>query len=1139
MDANEDGALRRSTSHNSAISSKSRNSDTVRVRPRKHPSSASSATTTTLSDDSLTSFPSLAPESPSNNQRTDTPKNAAQRSASPTPRKAPHTPAPTVASLTAATPTADRSALFDDSVPNSTHVPGTLHHTTDSHIQSMIARVGAVSLVRQLAEDVAQRDAQISAVRRRAEDRERVLRKMLLGCEVSQMDIEARLRSLDDDHQIHDQKKGGGNNTAKNDGGWRSSPRSARGSIDEMMNEAMSEAVGRELEGDFASLEASPTESDGPPGTIRAVSQTRSGRKISSDVTTGERPLGTTKGWRDYIWPTSGTSQRSSQASSVVDELNEEIETATRKRVSSANASRRKGLQSELFQPPESEQSHPSRRFSSQSNVGRTSNQDSIDTKSPLGKPANSVASWALKLVAGSSQTLKEDGKLARTRASSLASGAPHMSRTSSRASINTGSSAKAALSKTSAMTSNGPSQPRRTATPSGTGPNGTIKGTASNNSLALASSPQNADSTNQTNDSGPVEMDTILPPESQPPTLTQTYQSHHPSQFITDRFGFIYDQRRSKRQREAAEDVNNGPDAGTHREMLSPARPNFDLADAIDHSHAAETDNSSLRPSSISESRPETPASVQDSKPVKRWQDYLKTATFPTELLLHTPSASALAAVETGDADNGRKSKPITVGEGVSLPSASLNPEPEASTVVSDNATFAKPATTGSSAPVNPAKDQAEPVKLLLEQLTDLHDSIQREKTVKWNEFLRKVRAERQREGEVAMEGRVKKTYTPEVSLTDGEVVGVAGLGNKGKVGQAKWKEFKHLVLRGIPVAYRAKIWSECSGASALRVPGYYDDLVQNGVDDPVVVAQITMDINRTLTDNIFFRKGPGVIKLNEVLLAYSRRNPAVGYCQGMNLIAASLLLIMPTAEDAFWLLTSLIENILPADYYDHSLLASRADQQVLRQYVAEILPKLSGHLDDLGVELEALTFQWFLSVFTDCLSAEALFRVWDVVLCTHRDGSTFLFQVALALLKLNETQLLHCDSPAGVYSYINHNMTNHAISIDGLIQASDALKGVVQRKEVEARRVKAVRAEKETMRVRAEIARTKRGGAKFRKGGSSSANGSGAETSLTPAAAEVAVEERPEAQKAGGDIDDSVFGELSIQSPMPVEEN
>jgi small G protein signaling modulator 3 len=236
---------------------------------------------------------------------------------------------------------------------------------------------------------------------------------------------------------------------------------------------------------------------------------------------------------------------------------------------------------------------------------------------------------------------------------------------------------------------------------------------------------------------------------------------------------------------------------------------------------------------------------------------------------------------------------------------------------------------------------------------------------------------------------------------------------------------------------------------------------------DDATVVSQIQMDIHRTLTDNIFFRKGPGVRKLNEVLLAYSRRNKDVGYCQGMNLITANLLLIMPSAEDAFWILTSIIENILPHGYYDHSLRASRADQQVLRQYVTSILPKLSTHLNTLCIELEALTFQWFLSVFTDCLSAEALFRVWDVVLCTN-DGSTFLFQVALALLKLNEGNLLLCDTPASVYTYINHQMTEHAISIDGLMQASEGLRRVVKREDVEMRREKAMRDERELVAAR-----------------------------------------------------------------------
>jgi hypothetical protein len=406
---------------------------------------------------------------------------------------------------------------------------------------------------------------------------------------------------------------------------------------------------------------------------------------------------------------------------------------------------------------------------------------------------------------------------------------------------------------------------------------------------------------------------------------------------------------------------------------------------------------------------------------------------------------------------------------------------------------------------------------------MSDVHDNLQREKSIRWNEFLRKVRAGNKREGVAANAGEAgsKGYVAPETFLTDGEMVGIAGLGNKGKVGRAKWQEFRRLVLGGIPVTLRAKVWAECSGASALRIPGYYEDLVNNGEDDPTIATQIQMDITRTLTDNIFFRTGPGVQKLNEVLLAYSRRNPEVGYCQGMNLITACLLLILPTAEDAFWVLATMIENILPQNYYDAHLLTSRADQSVLRSYVVELLPRLSAHLDELEIELEALTFQWFLSVFTDCLSAEALFRVWDVVLCMH-DGSTFLFQVALALLKLNEKALLQCDTPAGVYHYINHQMTNHAISIDGLIQASDALGKMIKRKDVEERRAKAVAHEQELMRQREEMRQER----VRKKAGKASA---------TPAVQEEVEEEAVEEEEDAKSISASLDAGLSMQtSPM-----
>ena len=67
-----------------------------------------------------------------------------------------------------------------------------------------------------------------------------------------------------------------------------------------------------------------------------------------------------------------------------------------------------------------------------------------------------------------------------------------------------------------------------------------------------MVSSPPN-DALARQESYGPVEMDTIMSPGEQPPTLSHIYKNYPGAEYLTARFGFIYDQRRKKRQSEAA----------------------------------------------------------------------------------------------------------------------------------------------------------------------------------------------------------------------------------------------------------------------------------------------------------------------------------------------------------------------------------------------------------------------------------------------------------------------------------------------------------------------------------------------------------------------------------------------------------
>ncbi|CAK7219255.1 hypothetical protein SCUCBS95973_003757 [Sporothrix curviconia] len=1314
---------------------------------------SSSASVTSEDSKSLTSFPSFSPKAPSastspqlppyapperaqaprlagptastaslvdsllathnnnnNNQNNDT--SESRRSISPSssslhhpsllPVTGPSTSTASTSSVTAAV--SARSALFEDAPPLSSVLPGALHLTDDAHVARLIGKHGAVSLVRQLAEDLALRDAQMATLRARAADRERCLRKIILECGLSSLDLETRLRTLEQEQEARVQSQvaqaqATAGTPATTTTSSASIPAAHARRVSDLVSDAMSDDHSLKISSDYYYNDA----------TIRAASASSAAAASAAAMAkksggTNAPSAGTTKGWKDYLWggaTAKKSSNGSASASASGTQTPQKQQQQGTQRMNTAvrvtsGGDRRPTITDDLFQPPPTASAEPDdartgRNNSRASSVASAatsqssrkpslanlalrlvgaggSDASSIDASepgTPNGSKGTSTASAAASLRIASGAGNRRPGLPSTTigrssRASTLQGGSGSggggsvgpkslmsMRRTTSSAILN-GAGAVAALNNASPQTipGRGSGGGHANGNRHGTGNGGGGAGGSSSSCTQaherwgemMDASPAN-DGVGRRTTYFPVEMDTILPLDVQPPTLTHMYNRYNSSGHLIDRFGFIYDQRRKKRQREAAQIARHAQRGSRHSEMLdtgsgrvsrasrpSPTMIESSMPDdgagaeesspsaaAVDDDRASTGDASSLRGSTNNgidgtNHSPSNP-SMESTKDVaggggsgtssvpRRWQDYLKIATFPTELLSHTPAMSdsrievITESVGGGSGsgsnsfDGGNDSARSVSGDGSSMVDTATDAGPKSpGFITSDGRGFVPPSTgamaaattaattttsaaslTGSLAgsgrdtesiasgtteatidnnnnkedqqkpqtklqkkqplqmqppPPKPPKEDAEPVRLLLQQLSELHDNLQKERTVRWNEFLRKVRAEKRREGEMmAMAAATATTegggsgngggnrlslhataVMPETRLADGEIIGVAGLGNKGKLGRAKWNEFRALVLGGIPVVLRAKVWAECTGATSLRVPGMYDDLVAGrggpDSDDETdtkghshhphhphhpqslqphrhedradVVAQIQADIHRTLTDNIFFREGPGTAKLNEVLLAYARRNPDVGYCQGMNLIAANLLLVTPSAEDAFWLLASIIETILPVGYYDHSLAGSRADQQVLRAYVADVLPRLSTHFDELCIDLETMTFQWFLSVFTDCLSAEVLFRVWDVVFCLN-DGSVFLFQVALALLKLNEAALLRCETPAEIYTYINHQMTNHAISIDGLIQASEALRKLVRREDVEARRQTALELERALVAARA----------------------------------------------------------------------
>lgn len=61
-------------------------------------------------------------------------------------------------------------------------------------------------------------------------------------------------------------------------------------------------------------------------------------------------------------------------------------------------------------------------------------------------------------------------------------------------------------------------------------------------------------------------------------------------------------------------------------------------------------------------------------------------------------------------------------------------------------------------------------------------------------------------------------------------------------------------------------------------------------------------------------------------------------------------------TEEEAFWTFTSLIENIMPIDYFQF-MAGANVDQAIFNQLMAEKLPRLQAHFEETGYSASMVT--------------------------------------------------------------------------------------------------------------------------------------------------------------------------------------
>lgn len=106
-------------------------------------------------------------------------------------------------------------------------------------------------------------------------------------------------------------------------------------------------------------------------------------------------------------------------------------------------------------------------------------------------------------------------------------------------------------------------------------------------------------------------------------------------------------------------------------------------------------------------------------------------------------------------------------------------------------------------------------------------------------------------------------------------------------------------MVRGGLPNALRGEIWEICSGSIYLRFAnhGLYDSILESHKDEvSLSMEDIEKDLHRSLPEYAAYQSSEGIDRLRRVLTAYSWKNPEIGYCQAMNIVASSLLMYVFT---------------------------------------------------------------------------------------------------------------------------------------------------------------------------------------------------------------------------------------------------
>jgi len=171
----------------------------------------------------------------------------------------------------------------------------------------------------------------------------------------------------------------------------------------------------------------------------------------------------------------------------------------------------------------------------------------------------------------------------------------------------------------------------------------------------------------------------------------------------------------------------------------------------------------------------------------------------------------------------------------------------------------------------------------------------------------------------------------------------------------------------------------------------------------------QIPLDVNRTFTakdlETLDYHE-PIAEEIRDLLEAFAVLKPEFGYTQGMNFVAALMVMIFPDPFRAFVCFSNamILQPWLTA-CYTFNMSVVNTYFEVFDDLLLTYLPRLGKHFQQQDLKSDLYLVEWWFTLFAKSLPLPIVVRIWDSFFL---EGEFLLYRASLAILQCFSDALL-----------------------------------------------------------------------------------------------------------------------------------